>query len=836
MKEVALELGGRSLRLSRLDKPLYPTGFTKAQVIDYYRGVAPAMLPHLKGRPLTLKRYPDGVTGAHFYEKNCPSHRPPWIETVAVWSRHRGSAVRYCLVEDLAALVWVANLAALELHPFLSRAPRVDEPTMVVFDLDPGAPADVIDCARVALALREMLADLSLESFAKTSGKKGLQIYVPLNTPASYAETKPFAHAIAQLLEEALPQTVTSVMRKDGRAGRVFIDWSQNDEHKTTVCAYSLRAEEHPTVSAPLGWHEVERAARDGDKGRLVLEAPDVVRRLERDGDLFAEVLTRKQRLPPAARQARPRTPREDDGGPLGEYRARRRFDVTPEPAPRPVEVRPGQPHPFMVHKHHARRLHYDLRLEIDGALASWAVPRGPSYDPAERRLAVETEDHPLDYGEFEGRIPEGEYGAGDSLIWDRGTWDTVPPGQGAEQRKRGHMLFELDGDKLHGRWHLVRTGDRRRRREPGVAESGEPSRPKKTNWLLWKSQDAAADPSLDILAQRPESVVGGRVLTRGPERARTRSSPHSSPEALLERAFPPMLATVVKALPGDAERWLWEQKYDGFRCLAALSARRVVMRSRNRLDLSARFPGIACALGEIVVGEAVLDGEIIAVDARGRARFEYLQRGGPAARTLLCCFDLLWLDGDDLRRRPLEERRELLESVLANAPTAITIAERIPGPVEAALEVAVRRGFEGVIAKERGSPWEGRRSRRWLKLKLVTKQEVAIVGYTIMQGASDRIGALLTAVREGSRLTYAGKVGTGYTDTERRELLRLLVDDAIAAPAFDKPPRMRHAVFVQPRRVAEVRFAEWTADGLMRHPSFQGLRHDKGPMETARE
>lgn len=296
---VEVEVGGRQLSLSNLDKVLYPeVGFTKGQVIDYYTRVAPALLAHLRRRALTLKRYPNGVEGKFFYEKNCPKHRPPWVETLAVWSARNKADVNYCLIDELAGLVWVANLASLELHTSLSSAPAVERPDMVVFDLDPGPPAAVVECGRVALWLRALLDDLGVVGFPKTSGSKGLQVYVPLHTPVTYAETKPFAHAVARLLEQRHPDDVVSVMAKERRTGKVFIDWSQNDDAKTTVCVYSLRARSRPTVSTPVTWEEVEEVVAGGDPGRLVFDAGQVIERLGARGDLFAPVAELVQALP----------------------------------------------------------------------------------------------------------------------------------------------------------------------------------------------------------------------------------------------------------------------------------------------------------------------------------------------------------------------------------------------------------------------------------------------------------------------------------------------------------------------------------------------------------
>ncbi|MFZ1008323.1 MAG: non-homologous end-joining DNA ligase [Candidatus Sulfotelmatobacter sp.] len=294
-----IEVQGKQLKLSNLEKVLYPaTGFTKQQVIDYYVRIAPAMIPHLAGRPLTRKRYPNGVDEEFFYEKNAPQHRPDWVKTAPIWSEGNRRMVHYILADDLPTLVWLANLAAIELHPSLSLAKEITCPTMMVFDLDPGPPANIVQCCEVGLLLREIFEHFGLQSFPKTSGSKGLQIYVPLNTPTNYKSTKPFANALAQLLEQDRPKEVVSDMKKQVRTGKVFVDWSQNDEHKTTVGVYSLRAREHPTVSTPVTWEEVERTFKKKDANLLVFEAKQVVARVDKMGDLFAPVLKLEQRLP----------------------------------------------------------------------------------------------------------------------------------------------------------------------------------------------------------------------------------------------------------------------------------------------------------------------------------------------------------------------------------------------------------------------------------------------------------------------------------------------------------------------------------------------------------
>jgi bifunctional non-homologous end joining protein LigD len=299
MADSVIEIQEKTLKLTNLDKVLYPaTGFTKRQVIDYYARIAPLLVPHLKGRALTLKRYPNGVDSEFFYEKNAPRHRPDWVKTVPVWSGGNNRTMHYVEAADLPTLIWLANLAAIELHPSLALAKDVSCPTMMVFDLDPGPPANIVECCQVAFWLREIFEHFNLQSFPKTSGSKGLQIYVPLNTRTSYDVTKPFARALAQLLEQEHPDAVVSDMKKSIRTGKVFVDWSQNDEHKTTVAVYSLRAREGPTVSTPVKWEEVDRAFKKKHAGLLLFEAPQAVARAEKMGDLFELVLKLKQKLP----------------------------------------------------------------------------------------------------------------------------------------------------------------------------------------------------------------------------------------------------------------------------------------------------------------------------------------------------------------------------------------------------------------------------------------------------------------------------------------------------------------------------------------------------------
>ena len=311
-----VEVQGRKLKLTNLEKVLYAAaGFTKGQVVDFYVRIAPVLVPHLAGRALTMKRYPEGVDQEYFFEKNAPVHRPDWVKTAPVWSESNHRTIHFILANDLPTLVWIANLASIELHPSLSLAADIRTPTAIVFDLDPGPPANIVQCAQVGLWVREIFDHFGLQSFPKTSGSKGLQIYIPLHTKTSYEQTKSFAHAVARLLEQEHPELVVSDMKKAVRTNKVFVDWSQNDQHKTTISIYSLRAREHPTVSTPVTWDEVEQALKKKDAGRLVFEAKDVLARVEKLGDLFEPVQKLKQKLPQLAGLAAESEKEEEDEG-----------------------------------------------------------------------------------------------------------------------------------------------------------------------------------------------------------------------------------------------------------------------------------------------------------------------------------------------------------------------------------------------------------------------------------------------------------------------------------------------------------------------------------------
>ena len=476
-KKEQIEVEGRELTISNLDKVFYPeSGYTKGQVIAFYSQIADAIIPHLRDRPLTLKRYPDGITGEHFYEKNAPKHTPPWVKRFAVPRSEGGPDINYVLCNDRATLLWATNLGDIEKHVLLARVPDVNCPTSIVFDLDPGEPAGILECGEVALHLKKVFEGLGLETFVKVSGSKGLHLAVPLNTPVTYEATQPFAKAIAELVTQQLPDRVVSEMAKTLRRGKVLIDWSQNSDFKTTVCVYAMRAKrEEPFISMPITWQELARAVKRRDEKALFFTAAAAVKRIKRLGDLFAPVLKLKQKLPATFTRALAAGPTpklsswprnrsksgQDHDKSLREYAAKRDHTRTPEPAARPVAAgeRKKGIHRFVIQKHAASHLHYDWRLEMQGVLRSWAVPKGPPTKPKEARLAMHVEDHPLDYADFEGTIPPGNYGAGTVMVWDQGEYEDLT-GNPAAAFHQGKMHVIMRGKKLNGEWILVK--DRR--------------------------------------------------------------------------------------------------------------------------------------------------------------------------------------------------------------------------------------------------------------------------------------------------------------------------------------------------------------------------------------
>ena len=512
----------------------------------------------------------------------------------------------------------------------------------------------------------------------------------------------------------------------------------------------------------------------------------------------------------------------------LEKYHAKRDFSKTAEP--RGALARPGTQLSFVVQKHAARNLHYDFRLELDGTLKSWAVPKGPSLDPGDKRLAVHVEDHPVEYGSFEGDIPAHEYGAGNVIVWDRGTW--TPVGDAAAGYRKGHLKFTLDGEKLSGGWALVRMG-----------------RPKegKDNWLLIKERDDAAceGEEAEVTARLPDSVLSGKASTKAKaaKAAKTGKARAAGVKAALPAMIEPQLATLTDRAP-EGDEWLAEIKFDGYRALCRLQDGRAAMYTRAGNDWTAKWKDIAEAAAALPADEAWLDGEVVALDEKGNVSFQLLQNNMAEARGRLAyyVFDLPFLNGYDLRGMPLVQRKELLRALLEKTDPAglLRYSDHLAGNAKDAFSHACMHGLEGVIVKRADAPYAVTRSQSWLKLKCQQRQEFVVGGYTDPAGRREKFGALLLGVYEdGGGLRYAGRVGTGFDAAMLRGLHKDFAALASDTPPFRDPPKQRGAPglhWLKPRLVAEVKFAQWTNDGLIRQGAFIGMRSDKPAREIRHE
>jgi bifunctional non-homologous end joining protein LigD len=525
----------------------------------------------------------------------------------------------------------------------------------------------------------------------------------------------------------------------------------------------------------------------------------------------------------------------------LKAYAAKRRFEKTPEPPPG-RRIAKEKHRVFVVQKHAARALHYDLRLELEGVLKSWAVPKGPSLDPSVRRLAVMVEDHPLDYQDFEGVIPKGSYGAGTVIVWDRGLYDPPALEAGADSEQfllrglnKGDLKFVLHGEKLRGEFALVKTAKDDK------------------SWLLIKKRDRYVTPQ-DVLAE-DRSVASGRTLEEiagvagaasvsqeQADRSRLREvlknrDLRAAPVAPLPRSLRPMLATTA-AKPFDDPDWLFEVKWDGYRAVAEVNHSDVVLHSRNLRPLNERFPAIAAALRKLEV-EAVLDGEIVVLDDRGRPDFQMLQnyRVSRAGHLVYCVFDLPYLQGHDLTRLPLIKRKELLQGILPSLPD-VKFSDHVPAEGRLFFDAVKKQGLEGIMAKHsQGRYQAGVRSPQWLKVKQRPTQEAVIAGFTEPSGTRTHFGALVLGVFEANRLVPIGHVGGGFDARSLREIRERLAPLIRKKSPFSAAPAVNAPVtWVKPELVCEVAFAEWTADGALRQPVFLRLREDKSPREVVRE
>ncbi|WP_063045845.1 ATP-dependent DNA ligase [Nocardia pseudovaccinii] len=753
---------GIEVELSNLDKVLYPaTGTTKGEVIAYYSAIAPAMLPHIAGRPVTRKRWPNGVDESSFFEKNLAEHAPSWLERHTI--EHSGRKVVYPVIDSEAGLAWIGQQAALEVHVPQWRfdGDKVGYATRLVFDLDPGPGAGLAECARVALAVREMVEGIGLHAFPVTSGSKGIHIYVPLDRELSPGGASTVAKQVATNLEKLHPDLVTATMAKSARGGKVFLDWSQNNPSKTTIAPYSLRGRTEPNAAAPRTWSELESR-----KKLRHLRFDEVLARWRDDGDLLAEL-------------DRP----DSNSDALTKYRSMRDASATPEPVPSETPT-PGANDRFVVQEHHARRLHWDVRLEREGVLVSWAVPKGPPTSSDQNRLAVHTEDHPLEYLNFHGAIPKGQYGAGEMTIWDSGTYDT-------EKWREDEVIVTFHGKRLRGRYAMIRTNG--------------------TQWLMHLMRD-----------QVPAEEVADRVSSGpvGPEAAFI--VPRPAGPAPFPRGLQPMLATHGEVADLDDVEWCFETKWDGFRLIAEIDSGTMTLRSRAGNVVTKRYPGMALLAEELAGHNVVLDGEAVVFDDHGVANVGLLQ--ADAARAVFVAFDVLYLDGTSLIRKRYSDRRRVLEAIAANAPS-LRVPARLDGSGADALRYSQEQGLEGVVAKRKDSVYlPGKRGHSWVKQRNWRTQRVLIGGWR--RSDARNFKSLLVGIPHEGRLYYVGRVGTGFSEPVMRDLAERLGKLERKTTPFDNDlttEEREAAVWVTPKLSGTVRFMNWTETGRLWHPAWLG-------------
>jgi bifunctional non-homologous end joining protein LigD len=801
-RDQVVTIEGRTIKLSNLDKVLYPqTQTTKADVLSYYAQVGTTMLPHLRDRPATRKRWPDGVGDVKgkrptvFFNKDLGAGTPDWVERRTI--AHRDHDNDYPVINDLATLAWLAQLAALEIHvPQWRFGPdgKPQNPDRLVLDLDPGPGVSLAQCAWTAMLVRDILRDIGHDPVPVTSGSKGIHLYAPLDRSQTSEQATEVARELALALESDHPDLVISSMKRSERDGKVFIDWSQNNGAKTTVSPYSLRGRERPWIAAPRTWDELE------DPDLRQLEYEEVITRVADLGDLLAPL------APDAGRDR------------LATYRSMRDPAKTPEPVPGGPTDGQRDGFRFVIQEHHARRLHYDVRLEHDGVLASWAVPKAPPTDPKINHLAVRTEDHPMEYLTFHGSIPKGQYGAGAMRIWDTGTYRLHKWREGKEVIV---TLFGQPDGGLGGvrKFALIHTG------------SGD-SQPEK-NWLM------------HLMDTDPEDLAarGDHVEERG-----------SVEEADFPEQVEPMLATLTDAAHfGDESGWAFEMKWDGVRAVAYLAAGRVKLLSRKGRDDTKAYFDVADELPKINAKTAILDGEVVVTDAAGRPNFGLLQhrinltkpadieRTAKTYPAQLMLFDILELNGQSLIKKTYEERREILENLIPPEPgSRIQVPPIFEGDLRAALETADQLRLEGVVAKRRNSIYQpGRRTHTWLKIKLHRAQEVVIGGWREGQGRrGGGVGSLLMGLPTEAGLHYVGRVGSGFNDRQLDDIQAKLEKLMRKTSPFIDVPRedARDAHWVTPSLVGEVTYGELTEPGRLRHPVWRGLRPDKSPDEVVWE
>ncbi|MBP9925041.1 MAG: non-homologous end-joining DNA ligase [Cyclobacteriaceae bacterium] len=765
------QVGKRKLELSNLEKVLFPQdGITKAEVIEYYLKIAPTLLQHVKGRALTLIRFPDGVGGENFYQKNRPEWAPDWIEFVTLGKEKKD----YILATEPASLVWLANLASLELHQLHSRKPNFEHPDYMVFDLDPPEGYDFTKVVSLALDLKSYIETFGYTCFAKTTGGKGIHICCPIEPRWDFHTVFEAAQTIAQPYTERNVRDTTLQIKKEARKGRVLIDIFRIRSGQSIVSPYSLRGRHGAPVSMPLTWDEIGTL-----KSPLEYTIANAVEKVLTDGDAWEGMdayaveihthrktkVTKEKKLPISKKH---KTPEQLDA-----YEKKRDFKKTPEPVARVIE---GSGTSFVVHRHHATNLHYDLRLEKDGVLKSWAVPRGLPPYPGVKRLAVQTEDHPMKYLTFDGAIPKGQYGAGEMWIYALGKYTIT-------KNKKDGFYFRLSSKEVNGEYRIYNI--------------------KAKEWLLERVDTPQVNYVHDII----EPMLSGSA------------------------SKPPTGDNYLHEIKWDGIRAIISLE-DGQVRIRTRNHNDVTKQFPELVQADKAFRA-TCGLfdAEIVcldkLGKADFKKVIHRLMSNGETTIQKLSKTSPVYCYI---FDCLYLDGRTLINEPLVKRREWMRDAI-KPETPYRVSEAVDDG-EALFEAAREHQLEGIISKERdGRYLPGKRSDLWLKIKVRNTRECYILGYNPGKGNRSQVfGGLHIAEKEGAEFIYRGKVGTGFDDNLIKEIYKQLKSlKEIKKPIPDKVMDEKISIWIEPVLIAEISFSMITKDNQFREPVFVRLRPDLG-------
>ncbi len=762
------QVGKRQIELSNLNKVLYPDdGITKAQLIEYYFKIAPTILAHVKGRPLSLVRFPDGINGESFFQKNRPDWAPDWVEHVVLGSHEND----YVMATEEASLVWLANMACIELHQMHCRGPHFDKPDYIAYDFDPPEDFKFPAVAELALEFKEHLESFGYHPFVKTTGRKGLHVLTPIEPKWPFEKAFEAAKAVAQPFVEAHPSTLTLQIKREHRKGRVLLDIYRNRTSQTIVAAYSARGLPGGPVSTPLQWEELESI-----ESPKQFDLRNVPQRISESGDpweaiaAYATPIHTEAKIKPAKKKLKAartyKTPEQ-----LDSYSGKRSFDKTPEPAP---AVAVGSGSAFVVHRHHASRLHYDLRLEQSGVLKSWAVPKGLPPRPGIMRLAVNVEDHPLEYVNFEGAIPKGEYGGGMMWKFAQGRYQIT------KQKEEG-FYFRLQSRELNAEYRVHHT--------------------KENQWLL----ERVDKPQIDWLRDPIEPML-----------ARPALKPPQSEDYLYEVKWDGIRALI--SLDEGELKIHGRNRLDITKQFPELVIPEQAFRAASGL-----FDG------EIVCLEADGKPNFANVIHRMQQRSDGAIERAKNNRPVVCyLFDCLYLDGRPIISEPLTRRREWMQDAIRK-DTPYRVSEAVDDGTSL-FEAVKQLGLEGIMAKQRNSPYlPGKRAESWLKIKSLQTIECVIVGYT--RGKGDRestFGALHIGQKNGDELKYVGKVGSGFDESSLKAVFTEMSKlSQVKRPFKERVQDESQTVWIEPKLICEVKYASITKDQLLREPVFLRLRPD---------